>query len=153
MSYEQVLMRTVLSGEPVSRFMHPDPVRVRAGTSIRDLVESYIYRYHFKMFPVVSDNDQLIGCVSTRDVKEVSNEEWSRRTVDDIVKRCSDENTVSPDTDALKVLAKMRQTGVGRLLVADHGRLLAVVSVKDLVNFLGAKLDLEGMGSPHAIRH
>jgi Zn-dependent protease/CBS domain-containing protein len=153
MSYEQVLMRTVLSGEPVSRFMHSDPVRVRAGTSIRDLVENYIYRYHFKMFPVVSDNDQLIGCVSTRDVKEVSNEEWSRRTVDDIVKRCSDENTVSPDTDALKVLNKMRQTGAGRLLVADHGRLLAVVSVKDLLNFLGAKLDLEGLSSPHAVRH
>ena len=29
-SYEQVLLRTMLAGEPVSRFMHPDPVRVPA---------------------------------------------------------------------------------------------------------------------------
>ncbi len=152
MSYEQVLMRTVLAGEPISKFMHPDPVRVRAHTSIQELVEDYVYRYHFKMFPVVSDSDQLIGCVSTRDIKEVSREDWSRRTVEDVAKRCSDDNTVTPDTDALKVLAKMRRTGSGRLLVADHGHLLAIVSMKDLVHFLASKLDLEGVDGSSAVR-
>jgi Zn-dependent protease len=37
-SYEQVLMRTLLEGEPVSRFMHSNPVRVPADASIRSLL-------------------------------------------------------------------------------------------------------------------
>ncbi len=148
-SYQNVLLRTMLAGEPVSRFMHPDPVRVPAHTSIRQLLEGYIYRYDFKLFPVVGDSGELVGCVTARDVKELSPNEWSERTVDDVVKPCSDQNTVTPDADALKVLTRMRQTGAGRLLVADHGRLLAIVSMRDLLNFLAAKLDIEGVkGGP-----
>ena len=53
---------------------------------------------------------------------------------------------VTPDTDALQLLKKMQETGSRRLLVTDHGHLLAVVSLKDLMNFIATKLDLEGLG-------
>ena len=98
---------------------------------------------------MVGDADELVGCVTARDVKELSPNEWNVRTVDDVAKPCSDQNTVTPEADALKVLTKMRQTGLGRLLVADRGRLLAIVSMRDLLNFLAAKLDIEDVsGSP-----
>jgi CBS domain-containing protein len=64
--------------------------------------------------------------------------------VREVARPSSEANTVSPDTDALKALAKMRESGANGLMVTDHGRLLAIVSVKDLVKLLGAKLDLEG---------
>jgi len=44
----------------------------------------------------------------------------------------------------LQALEKMRQAGASGLLVADHGRLLAIVSLKDLLKLLATKLDLEG---------
>ena len=47
-SYRQVVIRQSLRGEPVSRFMNPDPVAVAPHVSIEDLVENYIYRYHFR---------------------------------------------------------------------------------------------------------
>jgi Zn-dependent protease/CBS domain-containing protein len=144
MSYEQVLVRTALEGETVRRFMHPNPVAVRPEMSLRQLVEDYIYRYDYKVYPVVADGDDLVGCVATRDVRSVPQEEWDRHTVSEVATVCSPENTVSPDTDALQALAKIRQNDGTGLVVTDHQHLLATVSPRDVMNFLAAKLELEG---------
>jgi hypothetical protein len=80
MSYQRLVMRRALEGEQVHRFMESSPVTVSPSTSVGGLVEDYIYKYHFKMFPVV-DGERLLGCVSTREVKEVPREEWNQRTI------------------------------------------------------------------------
>jgi len=144
-SYEQLLWRTALEGEPVSRFMRPDPVAVRAGMSLRQLVDDYVYRYGFKTYPVVADGGgNLVGCVATRDVSQIPREEWERHHVEEIVHPCAANNTVSSDTDALQALNKIRENEGNNLLVTDHDRLLATVSPGDIMNFLAAKLELEG---------
>ncbi|HSF43406.1 MAG TPA: site-2 protease family protein, partial [Thermoanaerobaculia bacterium] len=78
MAYQQLLLRRAFQGEPVSRFMQADPVTVPRQISVAELVKDYIYRYHFKMFPVVDDAGRLVGCVTTRQVKELPHEEWDR---------------------------------------------------------------------------
>jgi CBS domain-containing protein len=144
MSYEQLVLHSVLEGEPIHHFMNPNPVTVPPGISIRELVDEYIYRYHFRMFPVVTESGQIAGCVSTSDVKQIPREEWEQHTVREVAKPSTECNTIGPDTDALKALAKMREAGASGLLVTDHGRLLAIISLKDLLKLLAAKLDLEG---------
>ncbi len=144
-SYEQLLWRTALEGEPVRRFMRPDPVAVRAGMSLRQLVDDYVYRYGFKTYPVVADGtENLVGCVATSDVNRIPREEWERHHVDEIVHPCTGNTTVSPDTDAMQALTKIRENEGSNLLVTDHNRLLATVSPGDIMNFLAAKLELEG---------
>jgi len=151
-SYQQLLIRTALEGEPVRRFMTASPVTVPAGASIEQLVDNYVYRYHYKMFPVVTESQHLEGCIATKDIREIPREEWPKHNVEEVLRPCSSENTVSPDTDALAVLSKMSETGASRMLVTDHDRLLAVVSLKDLMNFIASKLELEGSSAkiPHA---
>lgn len=124
--------------------MHTRPVTVPADLSIQHLVDDYLFRYDFKMFPVVRDSDRLAGCVSTKDVKQIPKEEWSSHRVEEVAEPCSEDNTVSPDTDALKVLTKMRENGVSRLLVTDRDHLVAIVSLKDLLGFVAKKLELDG---------
>jgi Zn-dependent protease/CBS domain-containing protein len=143
-SYQQVVLQQTLAGEPVQRFMHTQPVTVPADLSIQHLVEDYLFRYDFKMFPVVKESDRLAGCVTAKDVKQIPKEEWSGHRVEEVTEPCSEANTVSPDTDALKVLSKMRESGVSRLLVTDRDRLVAVVSLKDLLSFVAKKLELDG---------
>jgi CBS-domain-containing membrane protein len=143
-SYKQVLLRSVLAGEPVQHFMKANPVTVRPYISIRELVDDFIYRYHFHMFPVVTESGEVVGCVGTSEVKQIPREEWDRHTVREIAKPVTAANTIAPETDALNALAKMRETGSSDLLVTDHGRLLAIVSMRDLMKLLAAKLDLEG---------
>jgi CBS domain-containing protein len=58
----------------------------------------------------------------------------------------SPENTLDADTDAVEALAIMRRTGNSRLMVTDDGRLVGLVTLKDLLRLIAFKMDLEGMG-------
>jgi Zn-dependent protease/predicted transcriptional regulator len=142
-SYEQLLIQKSFEGEPVRRLMNSEPITVPPSLSIRDFVEEYIYKYHFKMFPVQEDG-RLAGCITTKNVKEVPQEEWGRRTVGEIARDCSRENSISPDADAMVALSVMNKGGHSRLIVVENGKLVGMISMKDMLTFLALKLDLEG---------
>jgi len=142
MSYSQLLMRNVLAGEEIRRFMKTEPVSVSPSLTVEQLVNDYLYKYHYKMFPV-SDGDGLIGCVGSKQVKVLPREQWSRHAVRDIVAPCSDENTISPQADAMQALSLMNRTGNSRLMVVEGNRLVGVVTLKDMLKFLALKIDLE----------
>ncbi len=143
MSYKQVLMKKYLEGEPVRHFMTPDPVSVPSDIPVDRLVDDYVYKHHFKMFPV-TEGPRLVGCVSLRQIKELPREKWGTSLVGEVAKSCSPENTVGPDDDSVDALALMNKTGESRLMVVEGDRLLGLVSLKDLLKFLDLKLDLEG---------
>ena len=115
---------------------------VQDSLTVARLVEDYIYKYHYKMFPVMA-GEKLSGCITTRQVKEIPREAWDRETIRDAASACSPENTISPGTDAIKALAMMNQSGVSRLLVVENGRLVGLVSLKDLLDFFSLKVELE----------
>ncbi len=140
-SYRHLLLRRELEGETVARFMQTEPLAVPREISVAQLVDDYIYRHHFKMFPVV-DGERLLGCVTTRDVKELPRDEWTRQTVGAIAQPCTDDNTVAADTDAMDALSKMHRTRLSRLMVVDGDRLVGVLSLKDLLNFFSLRLEL-----------
>lgn len=141
MSYQQLLVRKALEGEPVRRFMTANPVTVQSSITVEKLVEEYIFKYQYRMFPVMA-GEELVGCITTRQLKEIPRETWSRQTVREAALPCSADNTISPSTDAMKALAKMNQTGVSRLLVVENSRLVGLVTLKDLLNFLSLKVEL-----------
>jgi len=142
MSYQQLVIRKSLEGEHVRRFMNPHPVTVPPTLTVAELVEDYVYKYHYKMFPVLDDG-RLVGCVTTRDIKEIPKEKWSTETVAEMATRCAPEATIGPETDAVKALAIMNQTGLSRLLVAENDRLIGILTLKDLLAFFSLKVELE----------
>jgi Zn-dependent protease len=146
-SYQQVLLRRALEGEPVRAFTRGDPVTVPGWLSVQSFVDEVIYRHHHKLYPVV-DDDRLTGCVSTDDVKALPREDWHHRRVADITRPCSVENTLHPDTDALDALHAMRRGGRSRMLVAENGTLVGILSVKDLLEFFALKVELEDRDGP-----
>lgn len=142
MSYKQLLIRRAFEGEPVQRFMKTDFITVPASISIEELVNDYFYKHHFKMFPV-SDSCQLIGCVTTKQVKDIPKDQWNQHTVRELSQPCSDVNSISPQTDAVKALGIMNSTGNSRLMVIDNQKLVGIVTLKDMLEFLALKIDLE----------
>ncbi len=142
-SYQQLVIRTALEGETVERFMKKDPVTVPPSLSLADLVEEYIYSYHYKMFPVVQGG-QLLGCINARQVKEIPREQWRSRTVGESLTACSPETAVAPRVDVIKALSIMSRTGNSRLLVVEGGRLAGIITLKDIMGFLSVKIDLGG---------
>jgi len=144
-SYQQVLIRQALQGEPVRRFMSSEPIVVPPSLDLLRWVEDFVYRYHHKAFPVVSDG-HLEGCITTQALAEIPRAEWDRHTVGEVMSRDLQTITIAPDADALDALGRMRRTGSSRLLVAERGRLVGMVSLKDLLRFLSLKIELEDVG-------
>ena len=142
-SYQQLLTKQVLAGHPVRQFMQENPIAVPYQISIEQLVEDYVYKHHFKMFPVL-EGERLVGCITTRQIKELPRSEWNQHTVKELSSGCSKENTISPDADATEALSQMHRTHNSRLMVVEGDRLVGIIALKDLLEFLSLKVDLEG---------
>lgn len=65
------------------------------------------------------------------------------KKVADIASECSPENTIGPWEDAVKAISQMKQTGQSRLMVLENGRLVGIIALKDLLEFLSLKVELE----------
>jgi CBS domain-containing protein len=141
-SYQQVLVRQALRGEPLRRFMTPDPIAVPPSVDLLTWVEDFVYRYQRKAFPVVT-GDRLEGLVDTDALAGIPRAEWQNHTVGEVMRRDLGELSVAPQTDAAEALGRMQRLGVSRLLVVDGDRLVGIVSLRDLLNFLALKLELE----------
>jgi Zn-dependent protease len=144
MSYQQLLTRKALEGEMVRRFMVTNPVTVPPTISLHQLVDHYIYRHHFKMYPIVEDG-KLAGYVTLRQLKEIPHDQWDQVMVREVAQPCSPAMTIPPDTDALQALSIMNRTGSSRLMIVEDDRLVGIIALKDLLQFLSLKLALEEM--------
>lgn len=149
--YQHVLIRQALHGEPVRRFMSGQPITVAPDLAVDRLVEDYVYQHHHKMFPV-TDDGHLAGCVTTREIRQVPREEWAHRTVREIAAPCSSDNTIAADEDAMQALSRMNRNRTSRMLVVEGQRLVGVLSLKDLLEFLSLKIELESEGPAPASR-
>jgi len=148
MSLQQTQLRSLLEGETVRDFMTDEPVTVSPDIDLRQFVDEYVYRHHFKMFPVMDDG-RLVGCISTRQVKAVHVDDWPGTTVGQTADACGNVNTIRPNADATDALAQLSRNKLSRLMVVDDdGRLEGVIALKDMMDFLALKIDLEGEGSP-----
>lgn len=143
MSYQQLVTRRALEGEPVNRFMSTDPVTVSPEMTINEVVEDYVYRHHHKMYPVVSGNNTVHGCITIGQIKEIPKAEWNTKRVQDIDTACGPDNTVHPGTDAIQALSIMNQTGNSRLMVMEDDTLIGILSLKDLMDFLSLRIELD----------
>jgi Zn-dependent protease/CBS domain-containing protein len=141
-SYRHVIMRKLLEGEPVEKFMKKDAVTVSPDMHIDEFVNDYIYKYHHKIYPAIRDS-KLVGCVNLRNVKHVAKEEWATNSVKDIMESCNEKNTLDINSDAVKALSLMRKNQLSRILITDNSRLAGVISLRDLLEFLSLKIDLE----------
>jgi predicted transcriptional regulator len=140
-----LLTKEALSGEPVRRFMVADPMTVSRAIPVSELVSDYIYKHQRKLFPVV-DGERLVGLVSLDGVRSLPKDEWRQHSVGEIAEPVDDANTIGPDEDAVEALTRMTQTGTTRLMVVGDGRLVGVLTLSDLLEFLALKMELEQGG-------
>lgn len=149
-TYQQLLVRQALAGEPIRRFMDTDPIVVSPSLDLHHWIDDFVYRYHRKAFPVVSGG-RLEGCIETQALAQMPRDEWDRHTVGEMMRTDLSDLTIGPNADAMDALKKMQRVGVNRLLVTEGDHLVGMVGLRDLVRFLNLKLELEGSdenGSP-----
>ncbi len=142
-SYQHLVLHDTLHEQSVSRFMRRDPETVPPSVTVRTFVEDYVYQHHFKMFPVV-EKSKLLGSVTINDIRKVPREKWDSVTVQDVMKPCSDDNTISADMETEKLLTSMMHPGrQSRYMVVDDGQLVGVIALKDVLELIALKMEIE----------
>lgn len=142
-AHQQMLSRKILGDQPVSRFMTLNPISVAPDLSIQALVDNYVYRHHHNSFPVTHEG-RLVGCIGTADIAKLDPSEWSQRRVKEEMRQCNADLITTPDIDAIEAMTRMTRAGASRLFVTDGDRLVGILSLRDLLEFLTVKLELEG---------
>ncbi|MEX0760753.1 MAG: CBS domain-containing protein, partial [Tistlia sp.] len=140
----------LLAGVRVRRFMTPDPVTVPADMTVRAFVDEVLFRHGHDFYPVVdrerggegSGSDRLLGALEARRVKEVPRALWDETRLEEIARPLDGTISVEADSDASQALAQMQRDGASRLLVVERGRLVGLLTLKDLMKLLALRLEM-----------
>ena len=140
-SYQAVVVREALAGVKVRQIMTENVVAVDWLASLEELVRDYIYKHQFTHFPVFN-RDELLGMVSLAQVKDVPKDLWSFKQVRDIMAPIDEVPSLKPNDDATEALSRMVSDDLGRMPVIEDGRLVGIVSRRDILNLFKIKSDL-----------
>jgi CBS domain-containing protein len=139
--YQQLVAGKLLHGIKISEIMTRDLVTIEDSTTLDKLVDDYFLKHRYNSYPVVS-NGTLMGIVSIHDVKRVPREDWDKVDVRKILDSKIISLCVSPDDDATSAMSKMIRKGLGRIPVLDNGKLVGIVSHRDIIQIIKHKIDL-----------
>ena len=140
--YQQLLSGNILQGIKVSEIMTRDLITVNKSITLDRLVDDYFLKHRFNSYPVVSDGT-LLGMVSIHDVKKIPREEWRDVNVSKILDTRVIDFCVHPEDDATNAMTRMAKNGLGRVPVLDSGKLVGIVSNRDIMHIIKHKVDLK----------
>lgn len=139
--YEMAALRDALAGVKVRELMSSNVITVEEQLPVSQLVQDFVYRYRFVSFPVLR-GDRLVGMVSINNVKEVPREQWETTTVGQIMVPVEQLDPIDPEADSVEALGLMVRKDVGRLPVTRDGRLVGILSRRDIMNLFRIRSDI-----------
>jgi predicted transcriptional regulator len=125
----------------VRELMSHGIISVEPSLHINRLVEDFYLTHKHITYPVVKD-EKIIGIVTLKQVKEVPRDQWVEKTVREVMMPIREEIMLDPDGEAVDALQKMIRTGEGRLPVVKDGKVVGMVTRKDILSLLEIKTDL-----------
>lgn len=142
-SYRQLLIDETIRDRPVADFMRRNPVTVSPELPVDRWLTDYVYQHYFKMYPVVKEGE-LLGCIGIDAIKSLPVADRARTTVGDLLEPCSPDNTVPAGASTARLLREMVKRGTPtRYMVVDGGRLVGVISLKDLLDLVSLRIEIE----------
>ncbi|MFQ5585336.1 MAG: site-2 protease family protein [Thermodesulfobacteriota bacterium] len=139
--YRELLMKNSLRGVRIGDVMTREVVTVSPDDSLQVIVDDYLFKHHFVSFPVVSAS-RLVGMLNLGDIRGVQREKWRETRVRDVMEPLPQQTLVSPRDTAIEVLSKMATLGAGRFPVVEGGRLVGIISRRDIMKLMAFKRDL-----------
>jgi Zn-dependent protease len=142
-SYQQVAMKQLLSGAKVQDIMSKNIITVDENISLLSLVDDYFFKYRYTSFPVLSEDENIKGLITIHAVKDVHRNMWASTKIKDAMVPLVQNFVVQPNKDVFEALTQMASNGVGRLLVIHNGKLIGIISQRDVIRLFEVK---EGLG-------
>ncbi len=134
-SYQELQLRHLLRDVEARDVMARDLLRVPPDLSLQDALDGWFMRYNHGAFPV-EEHGRTIGLLTLRGVRRVPRDRWATARVRDVMVPLGDEMVVSPDTRMDLVMEKLEDGDAGRVLVADDGEVVGIITSSDLTRWL-----------------
>lgn len=134
-SYQQLLVRQVLEGVPVSRLMHRNIQTLSPDITLQALVDDYLFSGDQRAYPVVGDG-RIRGLVTLHDIRGVERGRWPGTRVEDIMVPWQKVVAVAADDDASEALDLISRRGINQLPVTEGRELVGLLRREDLLRWL-----------------
>jgi Zn-dependent protease/predicted transcriptional regulator len=111
---------------------------VSSSLSIREFVNNYVIgKERWKKFLVVDENQQLLGSITTEDLKQIHTSDWNDIYLTELVKPVPEVDTIAADTSLLEV-AKLFETTEARELVVigAAGKVLGLLEKASIIKLM-----------------
>ncbi|MBI5701627.1 site-2 protease family protein [Candidatus Saganbacteria bacterium] len=138
LSYRSLVMKRAFSGIKVKDIMSANVISVPSGISIKNLIDTYFFKYRHNCFPVIKDG-ALLGIVTFHDTKDVPKEEWDNKTVNDILIKLESNMIINEEKAIEEALTELAHNDIGRLLVVEDEKLVGIISHKDIIRLFKYK--------------
>ena len=140
-SYQQTTYRIFLAEVKVEHIMTQNPITVSQDTILEEFVDGFLLAYHHPVFPVMA-GDCVKGIAEAETVRKIPRELWKVKTVQENYRPLAEVLVVSPSDYASDVLKMMLEKTTGRVLVMEGGRLVGILSRRDIMDYLNIKSSL-----------
>ncbi len=124
--------RLHLEGVRVADVMTTDVVVAPGWVTVEAFLEDYGFRHPFSSFPVMRFDGSLGGLVTLNRLKEVPAHQRRAVRVLDVARGIDEVPVTRSDALLLDIVREMARTPEGRVLVFDDGRLVGIVSPRDV---------------------
>jgi Zn-dependent protease/predicted transcriptional regulator len=134
-SYQELQLQQLLRGVEAEDVMAADLRRIPPDLSLQEAVDDYFMRYDHGAFPV-EEQGRTIGLLTLRGIRRVPREQWPTHRVRDHMVPLSDQVVVAPDARMDGVLGKLQDSQANRVLVAQDGEVVGIITPSDLTRWL-----------------
>jgi Zn-dependent protease/CBS domain-containing protein len=142
-SYQELQLQQLLRGVEAEDVMAGDLRRIPPELSLQDAVDDYFMRYDHSAFPV-DEQGRTVGLLTLRGVRRVPREQWRTRRVREHMVPLDDQVVVAPDARMDGVLGMLQDGEAGRVLVAQDGEVVGIITPSDLTRWLRRWRTLDG---------
>ena len=132
---DQNELSTRLKGIKLKEIMNRNFVAVKPDLKLSELIKDYFNIYWKSAFPVINDDNHLVGMITTDAVSKKGRIEIADKKVADMMIPKSELIVMSPDkevNDALKQLFRRRMSRI--FIVDNQSQLIGLVSKTDILN-------------------
>lgn len=140
-SLRQTLVGEALSGVTVGNIMTRNVLTVPPDITVQQLISDYFLVHRHGGYPVVREG-KILGLITLQCVRSVPTELRATKTVGDAMVPCEHVIMVKPSITALDAMQLMARKKVGRLVVAEGGQLLGIMSRGDLMRTIQMRQEL-----------
>ncbi|HEX7141275.1 MAG TPA: site-2 protease family protein [Nitrososphaeraceae archaeon] len=128
-------LSTRLKGLKLKEIMNRNFVAVKPDLKLSELIKDYFNVYWKSAFPVINDDNQLVGMITTDAVSKKGKIENADKKVADMMIPKSELIVMSPDKEVNDALKQLFRKRMSRIFIVDkQSQLIGLVSKSDILN-------------------